>query len=136
MSTTKKKTVEPVVEETEAVDPALQAIIDSANLIEVELEAENSVLFNVIAANLLARFNLAKKTGINLQEIVALGTEISTFDFSEENVDLIGEKFYELAETIAGKKLASTWLDSLEGQKIGFMKPITDFLKASEVKKA
>ncbi len=125
-----------VIEEVTEVDPKLQAIIDAAAEIEAELEAETSVLLTKITANLLARFNLAKKTGINLNKIIELGSRFADLEFEADNLDVIEVALWDIVEATAGKKLATEWLEELEGQRMGFMKPVQDMVTASAVKKA
>lgn len=130
-----EEVVEEIVE-VEEVSPEIQAIIDEAEAIEAKLYAEQAEIYRTVTANMVARFNLAKKTGINLKRLTEMGSEIGEMSFDEGDLGTIENKLYDFSVALLGDKLASEYLDKFDDQKFGFLKPITDLFTATSVKKA
>lgn len=140
----KKKVTEEVaevVEESsyESLSPEMKAIFDEAAEIEAEISKEHEKKSARAVAQLAAYFKLAKKTSINIDQImlkattlrdgVNEGTEIEQFEKAGNNV-------YEVVELLVGKEKAAKMLEEFDGAKLALAIPLQTAFNLAAVKKA
>lgn len=123
----------------EALSPEMKAIFDEAAEIEAEISKEHEKKSARAVAQLAAYFKLAKKTSINIDQImlkattlregVNEGTEIEQFEKAGSNV-------YEVVELIVGKEKAEKMLEEFDGAKLALAIPLQTAFNLAQIKKA
>lgn len=123
----------------DSLSPEMKAILDEADKIKAEADAERQKRNATITAFILARYKIMKETGENADEAKAkfeLIAELESKDSNSLTLAEVSEPMFDVVEALCGKHMAADFLKKVEGNKIAFVQIMKDVIRLAGVGKA